>query len=93
MFFTAQIEAEKQQKDVRNLDGLHTVNAGVRRSLNKKIFLFYLVRRRLGPANTGELVGGTGSHLLFNERRTPVRDVEVRDFLEKLFRHVQKLEF
>ena len=29
------------------------------------------MRRRLGPANTGELVGGTGSHLLFNERRTP----------------------
>ena len=46
-------------------------NPGVRRSLNKKIFLFYLVRRRLRPANTGELVGGTGSHLLFNERRTP----------------------
>ena len=55
--------------------------AGVRRSLNKKIFLFYLVRRRLGPANTGELVGGTGSHLLFNERRTPEKHYRKKWFI------------
>ena len=42
------------------------------------------MRRRLGPANTGELVGGTGSHLLFNERRTPDLVKKVKKFVSKL---------